>query len=279
MTAPPKSSSNEFCISRRTWGTQRRGAMREPAASAKGTRPAGARTEEEASRSVREMFTKIAPRYDLLNHLLSLQLDRMWRRRTAQRLAAILARPGATVLDLCCGTGDLALALARAGRARVIGTDFAHPMVVRAREKSAGESRAPFAYFEADALRLPFADASFDLVTSAFGFRNLANYEAGLREIYRVLKPDGTLAILEFTEPRDGLFGTIYRWYLHNVLPLLGRAISGDASAYSYLPASVTRFFLPEELTALMRAVGYQQTKFEVWTGGTVALHTGQRTN
>ena len=253
--------------------------MGEPAGNAKGTRPAGARTEEEASRSVREMFTKIATRYDLLNHLLSLQLDRMWRRRTARRLAVILARPDATVLDLCCGTGDLALALARAGRARVIGADFAHPMLVRARKKSAGESRAPFAYFEADALRLPFADVSFDLVTSAFGFRNLANYEAGLREIHRVLKAGGTLAILEFTEPRDGLFGTIYRWYLHNLLPRLGRAISGDASAYSYLPASVTRFFLPEELAALMRAVGYQQTKFEVWTGGTVALHTGRRTN
>ena len=251
--------------------------MGEPQASAKGTRPEGARTEAEASRSVREMFTKIAPRYDLLNHLLSLQLDRMWRRRTARRLAGILVRPDATVLDLCCGTGDLGMALAEAGRARVIGVDFAHAMLLLAREKSAGEARAPSAYFEADALRLPFADSSFDLVTSAFGFRNLANYAAGLRETLRVLKPGGLLAILEFTEPRDGFFGTIYRWYLHRVLPRVGRAISGDASAYSYLPASVSRFFLPEELVELMRRVGYRQAKYEMWTGGTVALHTGQR--
>src|SRR5437667_26907 len=130
---------------------------------------------------------------------------------------------------------------------------------------------------EAEALRLPFADSSFDLVTSAFGFRNLANYAAGLRETLRVLKPGGLLAILEFTEPRDGFFGTIYRWYLHRVLPRVGRAISGDASAYSYLPASVSRFFLPEELVELMRRVGYRQAKYEMWTGGTVALHTGQR--
>ena len=259
--------------------------MGEPQASAKGTRPEGARTEAEASRSVREMFTKIAPRYDLLNHLLSLQLDRMWRRRTARRLAGILARPDATVLDLCCGTGDLGMALAGAGRARVIGVDFAHAMLLLAREKSAGEARAPSAYFEAgrahvrqgDICALPFADSSFDLVTSAFGFRNLANYAAGLRETLRVLKPGGLLAILEFTEPRDGFFGTIYRWYLHRVLPRVGRAISGDASAYSYLPASVSRFFLPEELTEMMHAVGYRQAKYELWTGGAVALHTGQR--
>ena len=132
-------------------------------------------------------------------------------------------------------------------------------------------------FFEADALRLPFADASFDLVTSAFGFRNLANYEAGLREIQRVLKPGGTIAILEFTEPADGLLGDFYRWYLCKVLPRIGRLISGDSSAYSYLPNSVARFFRPPELAALMSAVGYHSVAYRVWTLGSVAFHTGLR--
>src|SRR5713226_1499547 len=165
----------------------REAAMAEATASAKGTRPEGAVTEAEASTKVREMFTQIAPRYDLLNHLLSLQLDRLWRARVARRLRSILDRPEALVLDLCCGTGDLALALARTGKSRVIGADFSHTMLVLAKEKSTalgnGSSNLPrrsIPFFEADALRLPFADQSFDLVTTAFGFRNLANYEAGL---------------------------------------------------------------------------------------------------
>src|SRR5438132_3307752 len=153
--------------------------MPEVASPLKGTRPEGAVTEADASAKVREMFTRIAPRYDLLNHLLSLQLDRLWRARTAARLQSILDRPDALVLDLCCGTGDLGFALACAGKARIVGADFAHPMLVRAREKSAAmapplnqNSAPPVPFFEADALRLPFAEASFDLVTSAFGFRN-----------------------------------------------------------------------------------------------------------
>src|SRR5579862_6473549 len=182
--------------------------MSEIAAPAKGTRPEGAATEADASRKVREMFTQIAPRYDLLNHLLSLQIDRLWRLRTAKRLRPILERSDAVVLDLCCGTGDLSMALAEHGKARIIGADFAHTMLVRAKEKVAATSSAhsseqviaPIPFLEADALRLPFADSSFDLVTTAFGFRNLANYESGLREIHRVLKPGGTIGILEFTE-------------------------------------------------------------------------------
>src|SRR5258708_10330598 len=160
--------------------------MAEAAATVKGTRPEGAVSEADASKKVREMFTQIAPRYDLLNHLLSLQLDRLWRARTARLLHSVLDRPDALVLDLCCGTGDLAFALARAGNARVVGADFAHPMLVRAREKSAAvmpppnqSVASPMPFFEADALRLPFADGAFDLVTSAFGFRNLATYDAG----------------------------------------------------------------------------------------------------
>jgi demethylmenaquinone methyltransferase/2-methoxy-6-polyprenyl-1,4-benzoquinol methylase len=260
--------------------------MAEAAAPVKGTRPEGAVTEADASKKVREMFTQIAPRYDLLNHLLSLQLDRFWRTRTARLLHSILERPDAVVLDLCCGTGDLAFALARAGKARIVGADFAHSMLVRAREKSAAlaspsnqsvVSAMPF--FEADALHLPFAGDSFDLVTTAFGFRNLANYEAGLREIQRVLKPGGTIAILEFTEPPDGLLGDFYRWYFCKVLPRIGGLISGDRSAYTYLPKSVARFFRPPELAALMNAVGYQSVDFRAWTFGTVALHTALRAN
>jgi demethylmenaquinone methyltransferase / 2-methoxy-6-polyprenyl-1,4-benzoquinol methylase len=258
--------------------------MAEAAAPANGTRPEGAVSEADASNKVREMFTQIAPRYDLLNHLLSLQLDRLWRARTARCLQPILDRPDALVLDLCCGTGDLAFALARAGKARIVGADFAHPMLVRAKEKSAAlapppnqSTASPMSFFEADALRLPFAGASFDLVTSAFGFRNLANYEAGLREIQRVLKPGGAVAILEFTEPPDGLLGDFYRWYFCKVLPRIGGLISGDRSAYTYLPKSVARFFRPPELAALMSAVGYQSVDYRAWTLGTVALHTALR--
>jgi len=258
--------------------------MPEAAAPVKGTRPEGAVTEADASTKVREMFTRIAPRYDLLNHLLSLQLDRLWRARTANRLRPILTRPDAIVLDLCCGTGDLAFSLARSGKARIVGADFAHTMLVRAKEKSAsltaatpGQTAPPVPFLEADALRLPFADASFDLVTTAFGFRNLSNYEAGLREIQRVLKPGGTIAILEFTEPPDGLLGDLYRWYFCKVLPKIGGIISGDSAAYSYLPKSVARFFRPPELASLMTTVGYQSVAYRVWTLATVALHTAVR--
>jgi demethylmenaquinone methyltransferase/2-methoxy-6-polyprenyl-1,4-benzoquinol methylase len=256
--------------------------MHELAAPAKGTRPEGAVTEADASKKVREMFTRIAPRYDLLNHLLSLQLDRLWRARVAKRLRPVLSRPDAVVLDLCCGTGDLAFSLARSGKARIIGADFAHTMLVRAKEKSAALAASQNAaslvpFFEADAMRLPFADTSFDLVTTAFGFRNLSNYEAGLREIQRVLKRGGTVAILEFTEPPDSLWGDFYRWYFCEVLPKIAGLISGDRAAYTYLPKSVARFFRPPELASLMSAVGYQSVDYRVWTFGTVALHTAVR--
>jgi len=258
--------------------------MAEAAATAKGTRPEGAQTEMEASRKVREMFTEIAPRYDFLNHLLSLELDRVWRARTARRLRPILQRRDARVLDLCCGTGDLAFALARSGPARVIGADFSHAMLVRANTKRAAHGQntnsdltVPAGFFEADALQLPFADASFDLVTTAFGFRNLANYENGLREIRRVLKQGGTLAILEFAEPPPGVAGDLYRWYCRKVLPKIGGLLSGNPNAYKYLPASVARFFQPEELAWLMTQVGYGSVSYELWTLGSVALHTGTR--
>jgi demethylmenaquinone methyltransferase/2-methoxy-6-polyprenyl-1,4-benzoquinol methylase len=253
--------------------------MTERVAWPQGTKPEGATTEQDASRRVREMFTRIAPRYDLLNHLLSAQMDRRWRARTAVQLQHILRREDATVLDLCCGTGDLAFSLARNGKARIVGADFSHTMLVRAREKGEFEStkrwRVPF--LEADALRLPFADSSFELVTTAFGFRNLANYQAGLQEIFRVLKPDGTLGILEFTEPAPGLMGDAYRFYTQKVLPKIGGMISGDSAAYAYLPKSVARFFRPAELKSLMAAVGYKDVRYQLMTFGWVALHIGAK--
>jgi demethylmenaquinone methyltransferase / 2-methoxy-6-polyprenyl-1,4-benzoquinol methylase len=248
----------------------------------KGTRPESAQSEAEIWHKVREMFTHIAPRYDLLNHLLSFELDRVWRARAARLLQPILRRREAVALDLCCGTGDLAFALARSGPASTIGVDFSHAMLLRAKEKRTSSGSDPHAevapqikLIEADALRLPFADASFDLVTTAFGFRNLANYEDGLREIRRVLKPDGTLAILEFSEPPPGLLGDLYRWYCRKMLPKIGGFISGNPGAYKYLPASVSRFFRPDELTSLMRSVGFDAVEYRLWTVSTVALHTG----
>jgi len=250
-------------------------------APSKGTRPEGAANESDAARRVREMFTRVAPRYDFLNHFLSLELDRLWRARTTRILAPILRNPNARILDLCCGTGDLAFALSKRGKARVVGADFAHTMLVRARRKARmgperGREGASI-FVEADALRLPFGDSAFDLVTTAFGFRNLANYEAGLEEIRRVLKPGGTAAILEFTEPPQGFWGNFYRWYFRRLLPRIGGWISGERSAYKYLPNSVARFFSPEELVQLMVDAGFERVERRVWTFGTLALHTGVR--
>lgn len=243
--------------------------------SAPGTRPAGIHDEREAAAHVREMFGRIAPRYDLLNHLLSLGVDKAWRRRVARRFSMVLRGPDAHVLDLCCGTGDLAFALRREARegAEIVGSDFAPEMLDRARAKAAaGGARVSFV--EADALCLPFGDASFDLVTCAFGFRNLAAYDRGLIEILRVLKPGGNAAILEFSEPPGKLFGLLYRFYFRRILPLIGGLISGSVSAYSYLPASVGKFASPEELRDQFEGAGFRDARFERWTGGIVTLHT-----
>ena len=225
------------------------------------------------------MFARIAPRYDFLNHLLSFSLDHVWRRRTADRFRPILQRPEARVLDLCCGTGDLAFALGRVRRATgtpIFGADFVEGMLVRARAKARkGGHRAVFV--AADALNLPFPDASLDLVTSAFGFRNLANYEHGLREIARVLKPGGEVGILEFSEPGSGSLAGVFRFYFRQILPRIGGAISGNAEAYSYLPASVAKFPSPPELAQLMVTCGFGDTRFESWNFGSVVLHRGKK--
>ena len=236
-------------------------------------------SEQDASRKVREMFTRIAPRYDLLNHLLSAQMDRRWRARTAKELRGVLQNPKAVVLDLCCGTGDLAFSLAKEAKARIVGADFSHTMLVRAKDKSQTEARGGWRvpFFEADALGLPFADASFELVTTSFGFRNLANYQDGLREILRVLKPEGALGILEFTEPAPGIVGDAYRFYCQKVLPKIGGIISGDAAAYEYLPKSVARFFRPDELAGVMKEAGFKRVRYSLMTLGSVALHIGTK--
>jgi demethylmenaquinone methyltransferase/2-methoxy-6-polyprenyl-1,4-benzoquinol methylase len=242
----------------------------------RGANPPGARTEGEAAAWVRAMFARVAHRYDLANHLLSFNLDRRWRARVVRRAGRILQQEGARVLDICCGTGDLALALSQASSGVVMGCDFCHPMLVAARGKSA-RRRAGIALFEADALRLPFGDASLDLITVAFGFRNLANYEAGLTEMRRVLRPGGMAAILEFSRPPNRLFAGLYHFYSRRILPWIGGALSGSRDAYRYLPESVGKFPTAPELAEDMRRAGFANVSFEYLTGGIVALHLGER--
>jgi demethylmenaquinone methyltransferase/2-methoxy-6-polyprenyl-1,4-benzoquinol methylase len=240
-----------------------------------GAAPAGSGDPQTAARAVREMFTSIAPRYDLLNHLLSFNVDRLWWRRAARIFTHILVRPNAQVLDLCCGTGDMTFALRRqAGEAaRLLGADFSHAMLQRARDKSVGTS---LRWVEADALRLPFADGQFDLVTAAFGFRNLADYDAGLREIARVLRPGGECGILDFGEPR-GVMGKVYRVYFKHVLPAVGTMISGVKGPYAYLPASVERFPATGEMIARMHRAGFREATWTPYTFGIAGLYRGRR--
>jgi demethylmenaquinone methyltransferase/2-methoxy-6-polyprenyl-1,4-benzoquinol methylase len=243
---------------------------------ASGTTPDGAANEQAASQWVRGMFGRIAPRYDLLNHLLSFNLDRRWRARTVKRVAEILDRPHARVLDLCCGTGDVALALESRARRSVLASDFCHPMLVEARRKIAARGfRSPV--FEADALSIPLASGSLDLITVAFGFRNLSNYQSGLEEVLRVLKPGGVAAILEFSQPTNAAFRRVYGFFSTSVLPRVGGIVSGSREAYSYLPESIRKFPGAEELADEMRNAGFSQVDFERMTGGAVALHLGRK--
>jgi demethylmenaquinone methyltransferase/2-methoxy-6-polyprenyl-1,4-benzoquinol methylase len=243
-----------------------------------GTRPAGASDERSAATEVRQMFSAIAPRYDLLNHLLSLNIDKLWWRRTARSFGKILSARDKQVLDLCCGTGDMTLALAREARRRggspkIVGADFSHAMLERAREKfSAGEASA----IEADALALPFPNDTLDLVTSAFGFRNLANYDKGLAEIFRVLRAGGEVGILDFGEPK-GAIGVGYRVYFRHVLPKIGTMISGVRGPYAYLPASVERFPKPEQMLERMRAAGFTSVSWTPYTFGIAGLYRGKK--
>ncbi len=247
-----------------------------------GAKPAGAENEAEAAQSVRQMFDAIAPRYDLLNHLLSANIDRLWWRRTARRFKTVLTQPDAAILDICCGTGDMTMALLKhrpAGARPILAADFARGMLRRGALKfGAREAGKPYAVpLEADALHLPLRSASLDLIVTAFGFRNLANYEAGLKEFNRVLRPGGQLGILDFSEP-GGLLGKAYAVYFRRVLPAIGRLVCGKDGPYNYLPTSVGNFPPPPAMLRLMSAAGYEQCAWQPYTFGIAGLYTATRT-
>jgi demethylmenaquinone methyltransferase / 2-methoxy-6-polyprenyl-1,4-benzoquinol methylase len=243
-----------------------------PSPAAEVLRPVGEGGEAKPS-YVRRMFAAIAPRYDFLNHLLSLNVDRAWRRAAVARLGWE-ARPDGVYLDLCAGTLDLAATLARAPgfRGRVLGADFAVPMLAR------GLRKAPRATpVAADALVLPFPDASFDGATVGFGVRNLADLDSGLREAYRVLKPGARFVVLEFATPRFAPFRALYLFYFRRIVPAIGRAVSKHRDAYTYLPESVLAFPEPDALAARIGGAGFRDVTYERLTGGICAVLHGTR--
>jgi demethylmenaquinone methyltransferase/2-methoxy-6-polyprenyl-1,4-benzoquinol methylase len=223
---------------------------------------------------VREMFAQIAPRYDLLNRVLSLGIDRRWRKLTVRELADVLDRHQSLAADLCCGTGDLLAEIA--SRATCFGLDFCHPMLVLGQKKTASV-RFPASLLEGDALNTPFPDCTFDAVTIAFGLRNLESVTRGLDEIYRILKPGGRAAILEFSKPVIPLFRGLFGFYFGHILPRIGNAVSGSSFAYSYLHASVKEFPDQARLAGTMRHVGFSRVTYYNLTGGIAALHLGDR--
>jgi demethylmenaquinone methyltransferase / 2-methoxy-6-polyprenyl-1,4-benzoquinol methylase len=287
-----------------------------------GARPTGTSTDQDAAANVQQMFDTIAPKYDLLNHVLSVGIDRWWWTNAARTFRPILQRPEAVALDLCCGTGDMTLALlkhrpesaknrvphvsilrpgiempqnpkaapspssqilgapsfaASSGRmgdenpeiAPILAVDFSHQMLARGAEKFAGHNILPI---EADALHLPISSNSIDLVTSAFGFRNLSNYEAGLAELHRILRPGGQIGILDFNQP-TGLTGALYNFYFKQILPRFGGLISGDPAAYTYLPDSVARFPRPARMIELIQQAGFTNATWTSYTFGTAGLY------
>lgn len=242
-----------------------------------GATPAGATDESSAATAVRQMFDDIAPRYDLLNHTLSMNVDRLWWRRAARTFLHILQNQDSRVLDLCAGTGDMSVAMhvAGSGQAQIYALDFSHQMLQHGLKKFETRRIQPI---ESDALCLPLPGSSMNLVVSAFGFRNLANYEDGLREIYRVLKPEGEVGILDFSEPR-GLLGKLYRIYFRKVLPRIGTWISGVKGPYEYLPASVEKFPSPEEMVRKMEAIGFRNVSWTKYTFGIAGLYRGKKMN
>lgn len=232
--------------------------------------------EIEHARAVRAMFSGIAGKYDLLNHVLSANIDKRWRRLVREKLSDILANENAVVLDVACGTGDLALELQKHAKARVIGTDFCRPMLAIAHEKTA-KLLLPVPYVEADAMKLSFADASFDAVTIAFGLRNLSNFEDGLRELRRILKRGGKLAVLEFSAPLVPGFKALFNFYFTSILPRIGGLVSGSRGAYEYLPDSVSKFPDQKKLSELMVKTGFTNVEYKNLTGGIAAIHIGLR--
>ncbi len=218
-----------------------------------------------APEAVRGMFDRIAPVYDVMNRVMTVGLDGRWRRLAVEEVVW----PGDRVLDACCGTGDLAVEAERRG-GRVVGLDFSEQMLVRARRKSGA-----IEWVQGDALALPFSDGEFDAATVGFGVRNLADLEAGLRELARVLKPGGKLAVLEITRPR-GVLRPFFRLWFDVLVPFAGKVLPGG-QAYTYLPASVRRFPGPDDLSALFERAGFEAVRYRLLGGGIVALHVGTR--
>jgi demethylmenaquinone methyltransferase/2-methoxy-6-polyprenyl-1,4-benzoquinol methylase len=247
----------------------------------KGATPDGTADERSAAAAVQAMFNSIAPRYDLLNHLLSWNIDRFWWWRMARQFRPVLANPDAAILDICCGTGDMTMALLRhrpVGSRPILAADFAREMLTRGAskfEKPSARHGGAIA-LEADALHLPLRSESLDLITTAFGFRNLANYRGGLAEFHRVLKPGAQLGILDFSEP-DGVFGKFYQVYFRRVLPVLGRFFCGKDGPYNYLPSSVSRFPAPAEMLQMMREAGFVKARWTPYTFGVAGVFTGVR--
>jgi demethylmenaquinone methyltransferase / 2-methoxy-6-polyprenyl-1,4-benzoquinol methylase len=235
--------------------------------------PENERAANEHAGRVREMFGRIAKRYDLLNHILSGNVDRRWRRTVAARVREKLSSSSSRVLDVACGTGDLSLTLFEMTGAEVVGSDFCRPML----EIAASKIPRQIPLVEGDALDLPFRDGSFDVTTIAFGLRNLASVEGGLAELRRILKPGGWVAVLEFSKPSNPVLRPLFGLYFTKVLPVMGGVISGSRNAYAYLPASVQKFPDQQQLSLLMRQAGFEQVQFENLTGGIAALHMGRR--
>ena len=225
--------------------------------------------EIEHATAVRDMFSGIAGKYDFLNHFLSLNVDKRWRRKVYKKLSHILDDENAIVLDVACGTGDLSIELSK-GKAKVIGTDFCRPMLSIAYEK---DGQIPFV--EADGMNLSFPDDTFDAVTIAFGLRNFANWENGLKELRRILKPNGKLAVLEFSTPLVPGFKQLFAFYFSSILPRIGGVVSGSRGAYEYLPDSVSKFPDQKGLASMMGQIGFSDVEYMNLTGGIAAIHTG----
>lgn len=232
--------------------------------------------ELEHAAAVKEMFSGIASKYDFLNHFLSVNIDKRWRKKVSASLFDILQNPNATVLDVACGTGDLSLELKSAGKAKVIGTDFCRPMLTIAKDKTA-KLNEQVPYFEADGMNLSASDESFDAVTIAFGLRNFSNWQNGLIELHRILKKGGKIAVLEFSSPIVPGFRQMFNFYFANVLPRIGGVVSGSRGAYEYLPDSVSKFPDQKNLAAMMRQIGFSDVKYKNLTGGIAAIHTGTK--
>lgn len=226
------------------------------------------------AKAVREMFSGIAGKYDFLNHFLSVNTDKRWRRLVRKKLEDILDDEKAIVLDVACGTGDLSVELQTNAKAKVIGTDFCRPMLAVAKDKNP-KNNLQVPYLEADGMNLSFADNSFNAVTIAFGLRNFSNWQDGLKELHRILKKGGKLAILEFSTPIVPGFKQIFNLYFTQILPRIGGAVSGSRGAYEYLPDSVSRFPDQKGLAEMMHEVGFESVEYKNLTGGIAAIHTG----